>query len=172
MIQFHRTIGKFNGTQPVALDAAALHVVDRHSRAPLTGYDYSLRAIPLPAITRVDVVRETRAERIWAGLLVTAGSLCLGAILIASLNAGRVYLSPLFWLCALLGIPGGIWLCFNRRQTTVTFVVEGRKFALPLSDRTWKKYKQPILEILKRGGVRTEIYGWSPTHTDEEISRH
>jgi hypothetical protein len=159
MIQFHRTIGEFNNRQPVGLDEATLHVVACASRAPLPGYDYSIRAIPLSSLTRVDIVRETRGGRIWAGMLLTAGTLLVCAILLGNLRIGRVVLNPLLWLFAPLGIPAGLVLCFARRRMTVTFVVDGQKYALPLSDRRWKEYEGPILQILDRSGVRYTFYG-------------
>ena len=64
MIQFKTAITDRDYDKVAAINAAGIFVIDRKSRAPLIGYDYFFRMVPLSAVDYVDILRESRGQRI------------------------------------------------------------------------------------------------------------
>jgi hypothetical protein len=167
MIQFITVFTDGDFDKAAAIDDASLYVVDRKSRAPLIGYDYFLRAVPLTSVDYVDIVRESRGQRIRRGLLGFVVSLALCAFLIAAYRAGRIVIGAVV-IIAPLGVLLALPFCFQGLNTTLTFMVGGRKHAVELASRRWQSDGLQIVEYLAATGIRCCFYGFPSRQSTAE----
>jgi hypothetical protein len=161
MIHFLTEFTDGDYDKAAAIDQASLYVVDRTSRAPLIGYDYFLRAVPLSSLNYVDIVRESRGQRIRRGLLRFVLSLALCTFLVAAFRAGQIFVGAVVIL-APLGVLLALPFCFQGLNTTMTFMVDDKKHAVELTSRRWREVGLQVVEHLADADIRCCFYGFPP----------